>query len=228
MRTQRNSIPNQVFIGCPWWKLLPKYEAIIPELNKKFPISFVIIGRREKQDAEDLLNRIKENLLASSYAVFDATGGNANVSLEYGFSEASDIPRALYLCTHKATRKATKDAPIISDLAGKSQNHYKQQDDLSNLLADLCRNHAYTKRFERFMATKFKRASKGEKKSGRALALKIIHALDRRTNVRRDDLVQEILALGYNAEETNDMLKRLHSAGLINCSVGKHSRVAVT
>jgi hypothetical protein len=77
-------IPNQVFIGCPRKIVRVKYERAIVSLSKKFPISFIIIGRADGQDAEDLLKIIKEKLLSSSYVVFDATGGNPNVSLEFG------------------------------------------------------------------------------------------------------------------------------------------------
>ena len=86
------SIPNQVFIGCPWKGILPKYEAAIPKLQQKYPIGFAIVGRGDSQDAKDLFDIIKRRILNSSFSVFDATGGNANVSLEYGFAEA--------LCTY--------------------------------------------------------------------------------------------------------------------------------
>jgi len=179
-------------------------------------------------DAKDLLDYIKQSLLASSYAVFDATGGNANVSLEYGFAEGRAIDLALYACTHAATKNAAGKEAIISDLAGKSRNHYKQKEELERLLSHLCVDHSYTKRFERFLRNEFRRASKGEKKSARALALKIIHALDKRPERRRDDLVQEILAAGYSGVEINKMLTSLHRAKLINCSVGKYSVVTIT
>ena len=137
-------IPNQVFLAVPWKTVRPKYESAIGELRKKFPLSFVIIGRDKAQDAEDLFEVIKGRLLASSYAVFDATGGNANVSLEYGFSEAHDIPRVLYVSTHKAAKRAAKDSPIIADLAGKRRNQYATEPSLYRLLQDFCKGHPYT------------------------------------------------------------------------------------
>jgi hypothetical protein len=111
-----DAIPNQVFIGAPWHTVRPKYERAIVKLRKKYPLSFVIVGRSQSQEAEDLLQAIKEAILGSSYAIFDATGGNPNVSLEYGFAEAHDIQRALYLSTHAASKTST-DTPIIADLA---------------------------------------------------------------------------------------------------------------
>jgi hypothetical protein len=90
-------IANQVFVGCPYKTIRAKYERAIDELNKKFPLSFVIVGRGDGREAEDLLELIKERLFSSSQAIFDATAGNANVSLEFGLAETDDMPRTLYL-----------------------------------------------------------------------------------------------------------------------------------
>ena len=125
---QYAAVPNQVFLGIPWKTIRPKYDGIVEKLKKTFPISFVIVGRDQNQDAEDLLEVIKKRLQTSSYAIFDGTGGNANVSLEFGFAEANDIPRALYLSVHGAAKKATKESPIIADLAGKNtESLYKRR-----------------------------------------------------------------------------------------------------
>jgi hypothetical protein len=187
-------IANQVFIGCPWKIVRVKYERAIDSLRKKYPISFIIIGRDDGQDAEDLLKIIKERLLSSSYAVFDATGGNPNVSLEFGIAETNDIPRALYLSSHAAAARASQDSAIIADLAGKRRQQYTQELRLRSLLGAFCRDHAYSKRFEAFMLKSFRRVGKGLKRRARALALKVLHGLDGQPSVRRADLVQRLLA----------------------------------
>ena len=125
-RPRNPLIPNQVFLGCPWKTVRPKYERTVAKLAKKYPLSFVIVGRDEEQNAEELLSVIMAKLLSSSHAVFDATGGNANVSLEYGIAEAEGLPRSLYLCTHGAAVGTAADHPIISDLAGKRRNTCKK------------------------------------------------------------------------------------------------------
>src|SRR3989304_1091363 len=137
-------IPNQIFLAIPWKSPRPKYEKAIGSLRSRSPLSFVIVGRSDSQDAEDLLEVIKERLESSSYAIFDATNGNANVSLEYGYAEALDIPRVLYVSTHGRAKKSASDAPIIADLAGKRRNQYKQEVALHRLLGDFSRNHSYT------------------------------------------------------------------------------------
>src|SRR5689334_22627240 len=90
-------IPNQIFIGCPWKTVRKKYLGISEQLKKKFPVHFVIIGSEVGNSAEDLLNNIKSKLESSSDALFDVTGGNPNVSLEFGFAEGRNIQSALYM-----------------------------------------------------------------------------------------------------------------------------------
>jgi len=105
--TKREFIPNQIFIGLPWKNVRPKYEHILPKLEKQYPLHFTIVGRDDGQGAENLLEIIKQRIASSSYAVFDATGGNANVSLEYGYAEGLEVPRAIFLSAHKASQKNT-------------------------------------------------------------------------------------------------------------------------
>ena len=221
------AIANQVFIGCPWKTVRPKYERIIERLAKKYPLSFVIVGRRDGQEAEELLTIIQQRLGTSAFAIFDATYGNANVSLEFGFAEAADIPRAIYISSHAASRKNATDGAIISDLAGKRHNPYKQERGLALLLAEFAKTHNYTKRFEAFMHKKFRKAKPGHKKRARALALKIIHQLDGQAAMRRADIVQAMQAdpSQYREEEANSMIVALHKAGLIQSLQGPHSKV---
>ena len=222
-------VPNQVFLGLPWKTVRPKYERIVEGFRKTFPLSFVIVGREDNQDAEDLLEVIKKRLLTSSYAIFDATGGNANVSLEFGFADAKAVPRILYLSTHKASKRASKESPIIADLAGKKQNRYAQTTGLEKLLRQFSQGHAYTKRFEQFLSG-FRRRSKGEKKRIRSLCLKIAHQLDGEGKARRTDVVQSLLAdpSQYRRDEIDDMILRMHNAGLITSVQGPYSIVTVT
>jgi hypothetical protein len=49
--SNRELIPNQVFIGLPWKNVRPQYDRLIPELEKKYPLYFTIIGRDDGQEA---------------------------------------------------------------------------------------------------------------------------------------------------------------------------------
>jgi hypothetical protein len=88
-----------------------------------------------------------------------------------------EVPRAIFLSAHKAAQKNTAGSPIISDLTGKRRVQYKTEKTLSAELHKLCREHDYTRRFEKALTTILKKKSKGAKKSGRALALKVVRAL---------------------------------------------------
>lgn len=188
----------------------------------------MIIGRTTSQDAGDLLQIIRLAIESSSYAIFDATTGNANVSLEFGYAEARTIPRGLYLSTHAATRRPT-DAPIIADLAGKVRNNYAQEVQLERLLSNFAKDHDYTKRFERFVSQRFKKLKKGSRRRPRSLALKIIHSLDGKRDARREDIVQAVLAGpgSYTRDEVDGMIRKLHSGGLIRSVQGPHSTVRI-
>ena len=227
-RSKEDTIPNQVFIGAPWSVTRPKYERAIAKLKKKFPLSFVIVGRGDGQEAEDLLAVIKKKIDLSSFVVFDATGGNANVSLDFGYAEALGLKRALYVSTHQAAKRARKDNPIIADLAGKKHNQYKQEGSLVRLLSDLCKIHDYTKRFENFLTTSFHTAKPGQKKRWRAMALKYIHLLDGQESIRRVDSVQSLQAEGYRGSEIDELIRKMRAAGLVHSQQGPHSRVWVT
>ena len=220
-KTQRSFIPNQVFIGLPWKTVRPKYERVITKLEKSYPIHFTIVGRNDGQDALDLFEIIKDRIANSSYAVFDATGGNANVSLEYGYAEGIGVPKAIFLSSHRSTQKSSATSPIISDLHGQRRVQYKTEKTLLSEMQRLCREHDYTKRFEKAMPKVLAGKAAGAKKSGRTLALKVVHALDGRAEVRRPELVQHLQAQGYTENEVDQMLKKLNASGLVKCTVGR-------
>lgn len=226
-KTQRNVIPNQVFIGCRWTPERKKYIDIVDRMALSFPISFIIIGKeRSPQEAIELLDLIKEKLASSSYAIFDATGGNANVSLEYGYAEGSSIPNAIYLSEHEASKRGGQNS-IISDLAGKKRNVYKNVKSLATLLRNFASDHPYVKEFEKCMKTGLKnKKKKGEKKKFRTLCLKIVHFLNEKDEVRRSDLVQSLLDL-YKEKEIDDMIALLHKNKLIVSSAGRFSTISL-
>lgn len=227
--TSPDVIANQIFLAIPWKGTRSKYEHVADELRKSSPLSFIIVGRSDSQDAEYLFEVIKDRLNSSSYALFDATGGNANVSLEYGYAEAFDIPRVLYVSTHGRSKKSTSDTPIIADLAGKRRNQYKQEAGLFDLVHQFSKKHPYTIRFERFLSDTGRRHTKGDKKRNRALALKILYSLDGVPEMRRADIVQQLLAdqSRYTVDEIDAMISKLHAAKLIRVQPGRYARVQV-
>lgn len=225
-KARREFIPNQVFVGLPWKNIRPRYEKIVGRLENKFALYFTIVGRDDGQSAEDLFEVIKQRIASSSFAIFDATGGNANVSLEYGYAEGMEVPRAIYLSTHKAAQK-TAGTPIISDLGGRRRVQYKTEASLSVALHKLSREHDYTLRFEQALVQALASYAKGKKKRMRTLAVKLLRVLDGRNEVRRAEVVQKLQAQGYKDSEIEAMLKKLHTQGVILCTVGRSSKVRV-
>jgi hypothetical protein len=223
MGAKREFTPNQVFVGLPWKNVRGKYDRIIDRLAKKYPLHFTIVGSDDNQDAAALFEVIKERIGSSSYAVFDATGGNANVSLEYGYAEGLEVPRAIFLSAHKAAQRAGGGDPIISDLTGMRRVQYKTEKTLSTELGKLARDHDYTKRFEKALRSFLGKKSKGAKKSGRALALKLVRALNGKAQMRRAELVQHVQALGYTDGEIEEVLRGLHASGVLKCTVGRYA-----
>ncbi len=185
--------------------------------------TFTIVGRNDGQDAQDLFEIIKERIATSSYAVFDATGGNANVSLEYGYAEGLAIPKAIFLSAHRSSHKSSASSPIISDLHGQRRVHYKTEKALLTELQRLCKEHDYTKRFEKSMPKVLAGKRAGAKKSARTLVLKAVRALDGKPSMRRAELVQHLQAEGYLEKDIDPMLKKLHVAGLVKFTVGRQS-----
>ena len=161
--SKREFIPNQVFVGLPWKNVRQKYDGLIPKLEARYPLHFTIVGRDDGQHAEDLLQIIKQRISTSSYAVFDATGGNANVSLEFGYAEGIEVDRSIFLSAHKASQKS-QGAPIISDLTGKRRVQYTNETSLRKQLEKLCRDHPYTVRFEKALQEVVRGFSTGKKK----------------------------------------------------------------
>ena len=70
---------------------------------------------------------------------------------------------------------------------------------------------------------------KGEKKSYRALALKVIHYFDGKEVVRRDDLLHGVTALNpiYTEDMVDDCIKKLHAQKLIKVTKGRYSDVII-
>jgi len=223
---KRSFIPNQVFVGLPW-NLRKRYDPIVAKLEKKYPLHFSIVGRNDTQDAEDLFEVIKQRIAASSYAIFDATDGNANVSLEFGYAEALEVQRAVYLNVRKPRKKQSVGSPIISDLGGKRRVQYKTDKALATELEKQCREHDYNVRFERAIKAGLKGKAKGEKKRGRALALKIVRALDGKERIRRAELAQHLQAQQYSEAEADYMLKKLHAQGVVTTTKGRYADVHI-
>ena len=127
-------------------------------------------------------------------------------------------------------KKGAGDSAIISDLAGKRRKHYKNETGLEKLLNSLCKNHPYSKRFENALSRGLQKESRGSKRRYRALALKIIHYLDDKEKVRRDNLLQEMQTLQppYKEQEIEQVLSILKDGEVIQITRGRYAEVLIT
>lgn len=228
MSSNINTIPNRVFIGCPWKTIRPKYINLIEGLERTYPIHFVLIGRETDQRAEELLGLIKNSLFSSPTAIFDVTTGNANVSLEYGLADAWGLEKILYLNVHKSNKKLSEDNPIIADLAGQKRRQYKNEASLKKLLVEFSKQNNFTKRFEIALKKVVRNVkTRHTKKKYRNLSMKIIRYFDDKEKARRTSLVDHLLAENYLLREIEFVLGGLRTHGILSISTGGHAMVEI-
>lgn len=214
------SKPHVVFVGCPWRTIRPKYEKIFNRrtFKRRFPLSFVIVGRDGNQRAEDLFAEIKRRIDSSSCAILDVSGGNANVALEFGYAVGKDVKAFVFVNEHaQYARRGGPATAIISDLSGMRRNPYKNEDRLKKLLTQFADQHPYTQRVSKVTAKH--KLSKAE----RAALMSIPRAFVDSERIRRADLKNYILdetdCEEEMAEKAIDVAKKDR---LIEISVGQH------
>src|SRR6267378_4616862 len=126
---------QQVFIGCPFLTAIREnYDQLKSDLEKESPLHVVLADTTAISSTDYLLEHITSLIRESAACIFDATGGNANVSLEVGIAHAlpADFLLAMYTRKPRTQQKAEKvlesegeRRPIISDLQGRNRIEYK-------------------------------------------------------------------------------------------------------
>ena len=219
-------IANRVFLGYPWQPYKTMWENHVADLHKRYPLHFLAIGREPGQAATQLLTNIMRGLDSSSMALFDASTGNANVSLEYGYFRAARGEENVYLFVDEDAKIAAGQTPIISDLAGAVANRYRPTDNrLRHALEAICDRHPYIKRFTKFCG---QRRYKG---GTRKFLVRMIRHLDGRDSILRRELLDDLMHETKQPEAyLSKFLKDLHEAGLITITRGNEfsSRVHVS
>ena len=125
----------QVFVGCPFLPAIRRnYDKLKNDLEKETPLRIILADTMTITSTDNLLDYITELIRDSAACIFDATGGNPNVSLEVGIAHAMPADFLLALYTRKprtqrdaqhALEKAGEVKPIISDLQGRIRIEYK-------------------------------------------------------------------------------------------------------
>jgi hypothetical protein len=126
---------HQVFIGCPFLKAVRKnYDQLKTDLEAETPLHIVLADTTAITSTDYLLEHITTLIRESAACIFDATGGNPNVSLEVGVAHA--LPAEFLLALYTRKPRSQRDAqatleregevrPIISDLQGRNRIEYK-------------------------------------------------------------------------------------------------------
>lgn len=131
------SKPYQVFVGCPFRRDIRKnFDRLKLEIEKDTPLSVVLADTTAVNSTDYLLEHITTLIRESAGCIFDATGGNPNVSLEVGIAHALPANFVLTLYTRQARTREERPAeqilrhggdlkPIIADLQGRVRIEYK-------------------------------------------------------------------------------------------------------
>ena len=219
-------IENQFFIGVPWKDIRPKFENAISALREEYPVHCLIFGRNTGQDADDLWHSIQREIRATAATVFDVSGSNPNVALEFGYAEALGKQRVLTRYERK-TRKKQPASPhqssIISDLAGKIRVPYKNVNALKAALRKEFDRNPYAVRFKAFVAQN--RLGKRQQK----VAIAAVHELSGGKRVRKPTLVLNLKTAFPNVTTVDipALLDHMADAQLLVIKRGPHGGVWV-
>lgn len=129
--------PYQIFVGCPFAReIRAAYDRLKREVEEESPLSIILADTVGVSSSNYLLDSITTLIRESASCIFDATGGNPNVSLEVGIAHTAPVDFVLTMRTRKRSVKAEQRETgfsaarevrsIISDLQGKNRIEYKE------------------------------------------------------------------------------------------------------
>lgn len=225
MPTTEPVIENQFFVGVPWKGIRAKFESVISELKKQYPVHCVIFGRTTGQGADDLWQSIQREIRASAGTIFDVTDSNPNVALEFGYTEAIGKQRMLTQYERKPRKLPgkTQHASIMSDLAGKVRVPYKTEGSLKTALAREFDRNPYVVRFKQWAKTQ--RLGKREEK----VAIAATHELAGGKRVKKPTLVLNLQSQFPNMTTVNvpDVINMMVKGKLLASKRGPRGGVAI-
>lgn len=217
-------IENQIFIGVPWRGIRPKFEKALAQLAEEYPLHCVIFGRNTTHDAQDLWNSIKAEIDRSASTIFDLTGSNPNVALEFGYAEALGKRRVLTRDeAKKQASSAARTDSIMSDLAGKIREPYKSVITLQKVLASEFDRNPYIVRYKQTA----KSMKWGAKKKRVAIATARLLAGGKKMSRPNLMIAIEAEFSTYKSFDFKALIDEMHANDLLIIKRGKHGGVSL-
>src|SRR5215470_14747078 len=101
----------QIFIGCPFLPAIRKnYDQLKEDLENESPLRLVLADTTAISSTDYHLESITNLIRDAAGCIFDATGGNPNVSLEVGIAHAMPADFLLTMYTRKPrTQKSAEE-----------------------------------------------------------------------------------------------------------------------
>ncbi len=177
------------------------------ELEEETPLHLILADTVALTSTDYLLEHITTLIRESAACLFDASGGNPNVSLEVGIAHALPAEFLITLYTRKprqqkiaeeALAKEGEVKPIISDLQGRNRVEYKTYSSLKDQLVKRYLNKLpYMKRWTDFksrnatLSPHALRVFQELRASGRTVRPRVIAMLDG-TGIVADDLLRQL------------------------------------
>jgi nucleoside 2-deoxyribosyltransferase len=214
-------IENQVFFGVPWRGIMPKFETVLNDLKDEYPVHCVVFGRTTDIRAAELWQSIKTEIDRSAATVFDVTGSNPNVALEFGYAEALGKHRILTNCESKSRKSSSKS--IMSDLAGQIRAPYRTTRSLKPIVKEVFDTNPYVVRYQRTM----KSAQWGKRKQN--VALGVVRQLAGGKRLSKPDLTVAIEAefSTYNTVDVPALINEMKDAKLLIIKRGPQGGVTI-
>jgi hypothetical protein len=128
------STPRDVFVAYPW-KLYSNptaYKRAYTKLQRALSVRFVFA--EERISSGHVLDKIAEMIEQTAFGIYDVSGWNPNVTLEYGMARGIG---ALTFIAFNPEKTDREDVP--TDVRGFDRLQYTDFDELSDAVATLVR-----------------------------------------------------------------------------------------
>jgi hypothetical protein len=134
MSPAAKSGPREVFVAYPWTLYANRaaYKRAYTKLQKALSVKFIFA--EERISSGHVLEKIAEMIEKTAFGIYDVSGWNPNVTLEYGMARGQG---AVTFIAFNPEKTDVGDVP--TDVKGYDRLQYTDFDDLSDSVATLVR-----------------------------------------------------------------------------------------